>query len=158
MATSELASSQSPGSRPAVVVRIADPAEHAALTALYREWGYRAGIGPGSTVYAALLNGETVGLVRRTTEEGTTMLRGMYVHPAHRRRHVGEQLLTAFVADLPGVDCYCIPFAHLVSFYGRAGFAVISEGATPAFLVERMRQYRAEGHDVLPMRRAARSV
>lgn len=142
---------------PAVVVRIADPAEHEALTRLYRSWGYRAGIAPGSVVFVAMLDDLTVGLVRRTVEEGTTMLRGMFVHPEHRRHGVGAQLLARFVDDLPAVDCYCLPFAHLVSFYGRCGFAVVPEVNTPDFLVERVTRYRGEGHDILLMRRVARS-
>lgn len=141
-----------------VYVRIAEPSEHDALTALYRSWGYRAGIAPGSVVFAAMLDGQTVGLVRRTVEEGTTMLRGMFIHPEHRRRGIGEQLLAAFAADLPDVDCYCLPFTHLVSFYGRSGFVVIPETAAPAFLCERLATYRGEGHDMLVMRRPVRPI
>lgn len=137
----------------AVSVRIADPSEHDVLSALYRSWGYRAGIAPGSIVYAAMLEGQTVGLVRRTVENDTTMLRGMFIHPEVRRRGIGQQLLAAFTADLPDVDCLCVPFTHLVSFYGRSGFVVIPESAAPAFLRERLARYRGEGHDMLVMRR-----
>ncbi|HXD48534.1 MAG TPA: GNAT family N-acetyltransferase [Gemmatimonadaceae bacterium] len=142
----------------AVSVRIADAAEHDALTALYRSWGYRAGIAPGSIVYAAMRDGQTVGLVRRTIEDETTMLRGMFIDPELRRRGIGEQLLAAFTADLPDVDCLCVPFTHLVSFYGRSGFVVIPESAAPAFLRERLERYRSEGHDMLVMRRPAPAI
>lgn len=140
---------------PAISVRIADASEHDALTALYRTWGYRAGIADGSIVYAATRETDVVGLVRRTDEYGTTMLRGMFIHPMHRRQRVGEQLLATFAADLPAVDCYCVPFVHLISFYGRAGFAVIPEDTAPRFLIERLALYRAEGHEMLIMRRRA---
>ena len=136
-----------------VSVRIADPSQHGALTALYRGWGYRAGIAPGSIGYEAVLDGRTVGLVRRTVEEGTTMLRGMFIDPEHRRMGIGERLLAAFVGDLPDVDCLCLPFTHLVSFYGRGGFVVMPESGAPPFLRERLGRYRAEGHDMLVMRR-----
>jgi len=136
-------------------VRIADPAEHDVLTALYRSWGYRAGIATGSIVYAAMHDGQTVGLVRRTIEDDTTMLRGMFIHPDFRRSGIGGQLLAAFTADLPDVDCLCLPFTHLVSFYGRGGFNVIPESAAPEFLRERLERYRGEGHDILVMRRPA---
>lgn len=132
-------------------MRVAAVSEHEALAALYRSWGYRAGIAAGSIVYAASLDGQTVGLVRRTIEEGTTMLRGMFIHPEHRRRGIGKQLLAAFTAHLPDDDCYCVPFTHLVSFYGRSGFVVIPESAAPPFLRERLARYRGEGHDVLVM-------
>ncbi|HEY4219124.1 MAG TPA: GNAT family N-acetyltransferase [Gemmatimonadaceae bacterium] len=136
-----------------ISIRIADPSEYETLGVLYRAWGYRAGITPGSVVFAAMLGAETVGLVRRTIEDDTTMLRGMYIHPEHRRRGIGTQLLTAFVADLGDADCYCIPFTHLVSFYGQSGFRVFPESAAPAFLRERLAVYRAEGRDMLVMRR-----
>ena len=141
-----------------VSVQVAESSEHDALTALYRRWGYRAGIAPGSIVYAAMLDGQTVGLVRRTIEEGVSMLRGMFIHPEFRRRGIGAELLAGFVADLPDVDCLCVPFTHLVSFYGRGGFAVIPETAAPAFLLERLGRYRAEGHDMLVMRRRSSSI
>ena len=140
---------------PAITVRIAEPAEHHGLESLYRAWGYRAGIGPGSTVFVAMLGDSIVGLVRRTVEEGTTMLRGMFVHPEHRRHGIGAQLLAAFVEDLTAAECYCLPFTHLVSFYGRCGFAVVPEAIAPDFLAQRLTSYRSEGHDVLVMRRAA---
>jgi GNAT superfamily N-acetyltransferase len=138
---------------PTSLVRVAASSEHDVLTALYRTWGYRAGIAPDSIVYAATLDGQTVGLVRRTIEEGVTMLRGMFIHPEFRRRGVGAELLAGFVADLPDVDCLCVPFTHLVSFYGRGGFAVIPETSAPDFLRARLGLYRAEGHEMLVMRR-----
>ncbi len=143
---------------PTVAVRIADAVEHDALASLYRAWGYRAGIAPGSVVFVAMLDDTIVGLVRRTEEEETTMLRGMFVHPEHRRHGVGARLLAAFVDDLPGADCYCLPFTHLVSFYGRCGFAVVPESNAPDFLAERLAGYRSDGHDMLVMRRVARSA
>ena len=95
----------------------------------------------------------TIGLVRRTLEATTTLLRGMHVDPAYQRRGVGDRLLRALVADLVDVECFCIPFAHLTSFYGRAAFAVIQENVAPAFLVQWLHRYQADGHDVLIMRR-----
>ena len=101
--------------------------EHAALTSLYEAWGYRAGIAPVDVVFVAERSGAVVGIVRRSREDGLTMLRGMYTSPSARRTRVGTSLLEAFVRDLGEEDCYCIPFAHLTAFYGRAGFTVVSE-------------------------------
>jgi GNAT superfamily N-acetyltransferase len=80
----------------------------------------------------------------------------MHVDPAHQRHGVGARLLAVFVASLGERECFCIPFTHLTSFYGRGGFTVVDEGAAPPFLVERVRQYRREGHDVLIMCRPGR--
>lgn len=136
-----------------VQIRIAHPTEYSQLDGLYRTWGYHAGIADADTVYIAQAADRTIGLVRRTLEETTTMLRGMHVDPAYQGRGVGDRLLSALVADLVDVECFCIPFAHLTSFYGRAAFAVIQENVAPAFLVQWLHRYQADGHDVLIMRR-----
>ena len=136
-----------------VRVRIAQSGEYPRLDALYRAWGYTAGIGARETVYVAEESEHQIGLVRRTLEEGTVMLRGMQVDPAHQRRGVGSRLLDAFIADLSAAECYCIPYAHLTAFYNRGGFEVVPEAHAPAFLVQRLARYRGEGLDVLIMRR-----
>lgn len=141
-----------------VQIRVAHPAEFAQLDGLCRNWGYHAGIARADTVYVAQAADRTIGLVRRTRETTTTMLRGMHVDPAYQRRGVGDRLLSALVADLVDVECFCIPFAHLTSFYGRAGFVVVPEATAPAFLGQWLHRYRAEGHDVLIMRRPAISI
>lgn len=95
-----------------------------------------------------------VGLVRRTLEHSTTMLRGMHVDPAHQCARVGTRLLANLITGLAGAECFCIPFSHLTTFYERVGFAVVSPAEAPAFLGEWVEQYRREGHDVLIMHRA----
>ena len=136
-----------------VNVRVARPSEYGKLGKLYVAWGYTAGIAPADVVFVAELDGATVGIVRRTRESSITMLRGMYVDPRHRQQGVGTALLSAFERALPQEDCYCIPFANLTAFYGRAGFATVDEQSAPGFLIERLATYREEGHDVLVMRR-----
>src|SRR4051812_2301451 len=108
---------------PEVIIRVAHPREYEHLAGLYHAWGYGGGIAPRDVVYAAQSDAGVIGLVRRVVEEGTTMLRGMYVHPAHRRIGVGTQLLSAFVAELTDSECFCVPLAHLEGFYGSVGFA-----------------------------------
>ena len=140
---------------PDVRISIAANAEHAALDRAYVEWGYHGGILDTDVVYVARIGGRPVGIVRRAEESGVTMLRGMFLAPEFRRRGMGTQLLRAFVADMPVADCHCIPFSHLVGFYSQGGFTTLDESRAEAFLRERLRVYRAEGHDVILMRRAA---
>jgi len=134
-------------------VRCADPAEHSALTALYEAWGYQAGIAPTDVVYVAERSELIVGIVRRSREEGFTLLRGMYVEPSARSTGIGTLLLAAFARDLGEQACFCIPFAHLTEFYRREGFATVPEAEMPAPLALRLHRYRQEGHDVLLMLR-----
>ncbi|HEY5061569.1 MAG TPA: hypothetical protein VII52_08550 [Gemmatimonadaceae bacterium] len=58
-------------------------------------------------------------------------------------------LLQALVAELGASECLCVPNAHLVRFYGAAGFAPLPIERAPPFLVERSAHYRALGLDVL---------
>ena len=137
-----------------VRVSIAPQLEHAALNELYLRLGYTAGIADADVVFVAHVDGRPVGLVRRSVESGLLMLRGMQVAPEHQGRGIGSRLLRAFVADLPAADCYCIPFAHLPHFYARGGFALVDEAEAPEFLRTRLVRYRAEGLQVVLMRRA----
>ena len=134
-------------------VRVAGPGEIERVRAAYRAWGYDGGADPDDEILVAEREGELLGVVRRTREHGTVMLRGMQVAPHARRRGIGNRLLDAFVERLDGEECWCVPYSHLVRFYGRAGFAVVPPDDGPAFLAERIQRYRARGLDVTLMRR-----
>jgi predicted N-acetyltransferase YhbS len=138
-----------------VHVSIAPPREHAALNAVYLRLGYHGGIADDDVVFVAHVNDQPVGLVRRSVESGLLMLRGMQVAPEHQRQGIGSRLLRAFVADLPATDCYCIPYAHLPPFYAQGGFALLDESGAADFLRARLERYRAEGLEVVVMRRDA---
>lgn len=138
-----------------VSIRIADSADYASVGAAYTAWGYRGGIAPDDVVYIAERQGELIGAVRRTLEHGTTMLRGLFIAPGERRHGLGSKLLRAFVADLHGVECYCVPYSHLLTFYAQTGFGQLEEKCAPDFLRERLTAYRASGLEVIVMRRAA---
>jgi GNAT superfamily N-acetyltransferase len=138
-----------------VSIDIAPVAHHGALNELYLAWGYRGGIAATDIVYVATVDGRAVGLVRRTSEEGVLMLRGMQVDPSFRRQGIGTLLLHSLVEALPAGECYCIPFDHLVGFYNQGGFEIINEDEAPGFLRQRLGRYRAQGHFVLIMRRTS---
>ena len=138
-----------------VRIRVADPGEHARARAAYEAWGYEGGVQPADTVLLAEAadGGELLGLVRLTLEEGTRMLRGMQVAPTAQRRGIGTRLLHALVEGLGDGPCYCVPYVHLVDFYGQAGFVECPLTRAPAFLVQRIGAYRREGLAVTLMRR-----
>lgn len=48
-------------------------------------------------------------------------------------------------------ECYCIPYVHLVRFYGPAGFVEVAPASAPSFLAERMADYRRRGLNVTIM-------
>lgn len=126
----------------------------------YRSRGYGGGIRPEDTVLLAERDGRLVGVVRLAPEHGAVVLRGMQVDPACQRRRIGTRLLAAIADELGERDCFCIPYVHLVHFYGQIGFRPIEPGAAPAFLAERLAEYRrrADGKEYLLMHRPGRSV
>jgi N-acetylglutamate synthase-like GNAT family acetyltransferase len=138
-----------------VTFRIANQSEYPRIEAAYIDWGYTGGVTPDDVIYVAERGEILVGIVRRTSEHGLTMLRGMYVAPAERRSGVGSQLLSVFVDDLRDTECYCVPYAHLQTFYGQSGFLTVAETAAPKFLRDRMHGYRQRGLDVCLMRRTS---
>jgi GNAT superfamily N-acetyltransferase len=137
----------------ATTVRTAHPEEFDRVRAAYLEWGYGGGVEAGEVVFLAERAGELLGLVRRTREGESLMLRGMQVTPEARGQGVGTKLLKAFVATIGEQECYCIPYTHLIDFYGCEGFAVLASEQAPAFLAARLAKYRAAGLDVVIMRR-----
>ena len=135
-----------------VAIRIAAPADYDRVRAAYAAWGYDGGLSADDTVYVAERGTELTAAVRRTREHGVTMLRGMHVAPTWQRRRIGSRLLRVFVASLRE-ECYCVPYTHLITFYGAVGFGALPDERTPAFLRDRLAQYRGRGLDVLVMHR-----
>ena len=88
----------------------------------YAERRYGGGIRPEDALLLAEHDGELIGIVRLATEEGVVALRGMQVHPRFQRQGIGKRLLAAVAQELDGKGCFCIPYAHLVGFYGEIGF------------------------------------
>jgi N-acetylglutamate synthase-like GNAT family acetyltransferase len=121
----------------------------------YAERRYGGGIRPEDSVLLAEHDGEVVGIVRLTAEEDVVVLRGMQVHPRFQRQGIGKRLLATVAQELDGRGCFCIPYAHLVGFYGGIGFRAIEPAKAPTFLRLRLERYqdRGDGNEYLIMRR-----
>jgi N-acetylglutamate synthase-like GNAT family acetyltransferase len=125
-----------------IAVRRAGPEEFSALLEFYRQSGYSLKVNPADAFYVADDEGALIGLVRLAREFEFTVLRGMRIAAAHQRRGVGTRLLRLLERDLGSTACYCIPYAHLVEFYGQIGFRVLDPRGAPAHLSERLASYR----------------
>ena len=136
-------------------IRIAGAAEAARIRSVYAALGYRREIDPLDTVWLAESAGAVAGIVRVSGEQGSLVLRGMRIAEPFRRQRIGTRLIQAIAEWLGDRPCYCIPYSHLTSFYGQAGFIEIEPGAAPRFLAERLADYRRSGLEVLLMRRPA---
>jgi GNAT superfamily N-acetyltransferase len=140
-------------------VRRAAAAELPEVLRLYAAWQYSGEVRPEDAIFIAKQGGGLIGVVRFVAEGGTTVLRGMRVQPEFQRQRIGSRLLDAAVAALGGQECYCIPYAHLVDFYGRVGFVTVAPNEAPAFLAERLERYRQRGtaNEFLIMHRPGRT-
>jgi N-acetylglutamate synthase-like GNAT family acetyltransferase len=131
------------GASPLVVrVRRAHPADLPRVRARYAAWRYGSDVALDDTAFIAEDDEALVGLVRLVQEQGVLVLRGMRVVAERQRQGVGTRLLHALVADVGTEACFCIPYPHLVGFYGRGGFVEIDPADAPAFLGERLTAYR----------------
>ena len=73
------------------------------------------------------------------------LLTGMLVHPEHRGRGIGKQLLSAANEQLSSLPCFCFAFSHLEQMYQNAGFVVLTDSELPASLASRICRYRQSG-------------
>ena len=125
---------------------------------MYAALGYHRTINPADTVWLAESAEEAVGIVRVAAEQRTLVLRGMRIEEHARRQRLGTRTLEAIAEWLGERECYCVPYPHLAGFYGQIGFVVLEPAAAPAFLAERVVDYRRSGQEVILMRRAPANI
>jgi GNAT superfamily N-acetyltransferase len=130
-----------------------DLPERPKVNAFYQLTTYKRPVSGSDRVFVAEDNDIIYGAVRIESSSGVQVLRGMYMHPDHVRKGIGQQLLKAIEPVLSKTDSFCIPRDHLFDFYGRAGFQVIEPNDAPPFLNERLAGYIKEGLPVAIMYR-----
>jgi GNAT superfamily N-acetyltransferase len=128
------------------------------VLSVYTAAGYRRKVDPADTVWLAENADGAVGIVRIAAEQGTLVLRGMRIAEHARRQRLGTRMLQAIEKWLGDRECYCVPYPHLVEFYGQIGFTVLEPSLAPAFLAKRVEEYRRSGQEAILMRRPASRV
>jgi GNAT superfamily N-acetyltransferase len=121
------------------------------FAAINRETEYAGGVTPSHLILVAQDAGRLVGALRIVREHAVLVLRGMRVRASFQGRGVGTRLLE-HISALEG-PCWCIPHAHLDSFYARAGFVRIADEGAPGFLRRRVHAYRLRGLRAVLMKR-----
>ena len=109
----------------------------------YQLCGSNGKVDPANTLVLAYQGNKMVGMVRFCFEKDVHMLRTMRVHPNFQRRGIGLKILARFQSLLNEnkiQKTLCLPYAHLVSFYGTIGFKQIHNESAPQFLQERLKQ------------------
>ncbi len=123
--------------------------------AFYRSLSTSISLHPDETVLLARHTGNIIAAVRLAPEHGVLVLRTMRVHPDWQQRGIGTALLLRLAPVLGSRECFCLPWKHLQGFYGQAGFETVKAAGLPPFLRERLRQYQADGHRLVAMRRSS---
>jgi GNAT superfamily N-acetyltransferase len=132
-------------------IQSAKASEISGLAAFYRLAEYSGLVNPADLVVYAKEQGRIIGAGRLSEEEGVLVLRGMRVLKQHQGRGVGRAILGLLVEEGRSRDCYCIPYRSLQHFYAAEGFHKIASPKAPGFLGDRLKDYRARGHDVILM-------
>ncbi|HXJ40980.1 MAG TPA: GNAT family N-acetyltransferase [Bryobacteraceae bacterium] len=138
-----------------VTIRIAHSCELNRILAAYKNWGYGGGITPDDTAWLAEVATELIGIVRVAPECDILILRGMRIAEQWQRRGIGGQMLRIVAEWLGKRECYCVPYTHLVHFYGQIGFVETEAAAAPSFLALRLDEYTRRSLDVTIMVRPA---
>lgn len=123
----------------------------------YKKNGSKGTARKGDLFFVAYSDNKMVGCVRYCIEEGTSMLRTMYVDSSCRQQGVGRTLLEAFANYLDKNkirNVFCLPYTHLENFYGMINFKVVVAEEVPQFLIDRSTTYSKSGTNSLYMRRS----
>jgi GNAT superfamily N-acetyltransferase len=128
-----------------LIIRRALPAEYEFVLAHYKICGYGGGLQPDDQVFIAV-DEQLIGAVRICIENDIKVLRGMYLRAEFHRTGIGVSMLNYLAKNVDINGCYCLPYQHLVGFYGKIGFEEISPKDAPSFLAERLEKYRSNGN------------
>jgi N-acetylglutamate synthase-like GNAT family acetyltransferase len=141
-----------------ITVRMAQSSDLNRILTAYDTWGYGGGMKAEDTAWLAEVANELIGIVRIAPENGTLVLRGMRIAEQWRRRGIGSRMLRVLAAWLGNRESYCVPYTHLVDFYGQIGFVEVAPAATPAFLAQRVAEYRRRSLNVTMMVRPPSTI
>ncbi len=139
------------------IKQVAGKEDKSAIEEFYKKNGSKGTARQDDLFFVAYFDDSIVGCVRFCVEEGTPMLRTMYVDSTCRQQGVGRYLLEAFAAylDLNKIkNVFCLPYTHLENFYGFINFKIVPTNQVPPFLIDRSKTYAQNGTITLYMRRA----
>jgi predicted N-acetyltransferase YhbS len=72
----------------------------------------------------------------------------MDIKQDYRRQGLGTLMLRDLEKHMRDQDCYCLPFAHLTTFYGIVGFEPVSAAELPDLLSARLTEHHIEMLDL----------
>lgn len=125
-----------------IIIREASKVEFKEVIQFYKDNLYNNKVRKTDKILIALHNNEIVWCVRLCIEYKKTLLRWMWVAEKYQKQWIWTQLLENFSSLIQEVDCYCLPYSHLVKFYEKIGFEIIEIKKAPMFLQKRIEKYK----------------
>ncbi len=113
----------------------------------YQKCGSAGFVNTQDTLVSAYVENEMIGNVRLCFEQDHFLLRTMRVRNDFQRTGVGIKILKAFenlLSERSIFEVYCVPYAHLESFYGTIGFKDIVIEVAPGFLQDRIKKMKVD--------------
>lgn len=77
------------------------------------------------------------------------LLNGMLVHPDHRGKGIGHQLMKRVTEKLTSKETYLFSLPHLVEFYRKHGFS--QDVQAPNDIEQLFNKYTSQGKDLVMM-------
>jgi GNAT superfamily N-acetyltransferase len=127
-----------------------------AINQFYKLAGYGSQAKEEDRIFLCKLDQKNIiGAVRFCLEENHLILRGMYFLNEYRGKGLGKELLNSTIPFLTGakMDCFAVPYEHLLNFYSLIGFQELEEKDAPRFLNERLDSYKNRGLKVTLIKR-----
>ncbi len=121
----------------------------------YKKNNMRAQAPKGDLVFAVMLDTRIVAALRLHPVNNVHLLRSMCVAIELRHKGIGTTLLASLQETFVKIDCYCFPFSHLESFYGRANFHLCLPAHAPHDIAQKFNRYIENGKNICLMKHHA---
>lgn len=116
----------------------------------YRSQKHKGRANGDERVFVVFNGDEIIASVRLLPQQGYLWLRSLYVKSELRGQKIGEKLL-AFVHDQVKEKIYCFPYDHLLPFYQRSGYLLLSDTDLPESLRQLFLRYKSNGSKIIAM-------
>ena len=105
---------------------------------------------PSNNIVAVVKHcGEIIGAARLAPIDEYWFLTGVHTNENHRSRGIANTLISILTDQREII--YSFPYQHLVTFYQRLGFELVTPESLPCELAQRFNAYVKQGREIVVM-------